>query len=79
MKGREVALDILSELSGKPIDEIRPSMHLVGDLDIDSPKALQLLVELEDRLGFEITDEAAAAMDTVGDVFDFLAAQPVSE
>ena len=49
-------------------------MELVADLNIDSPKALQLLVDLEDRLSIEISDEDAAKMDTVGDVLDYLAA-----
>ena len=75
MDSQHTALDILSGLSGKPADQIEPGMDLVADLGIDSPKALQLLLELEERLDVEISDEAAAKMDTVGDVLDFLAAQ----
>ena len=73
MDKQQVALDVLAQLSGVARDQIQPTMELVADLGIDSPKALQLLVELEDRLQIEISDEAAARMDTVGDIFNFLA------
>ena len=74
MSKTEEALAILAEISEKPAPEIEPSMDLVADLGIDSPKALKLLVELEDRLEIEISDEDAARMTTVGDILDHLAA-----
>jgi acyl carrier protein len=70
-KGKEAVLDIVAKLCKMPRDQIRPEMNLVADLGIDSPKALQLLAELEDTLGIEISDDAAARMDTVGDVLGF--------
>ncbi len=44
----------------------------MGDLGIDSVKALQLVMRLEDELGVEISDDQAAKMDTVGDVVAYL-------
>jgi acyl carrier protein len=58
----------MSEIEAK---DLKPEMELVSDLGIDSPKALELLVELEEGLGIEIGDEDAARMETVGDVLDF--------
>jgi acyl carrier protein len=72
MDRKKVAIDVLSDLSGKAPEAIEPSMDLVADLGIDSPKGLQLLFELEERLGIEITDEAAGRMDTVADVLGYL-------
>jgi len=72
MDFKETALRVIAELSGKDAGELKPEMELVGDLNIDSPKALQLLVDLEDRLSIEISDEDAAKMDTVGDVLNYL-------
>ena len=72
MDKKEVALDVLARLGDVEQASIKPEMDLVGDLGIDSPKALQLLVELEDKLGIEISDDDAAKIDTVGDVFDCL-------
>lgn len=66
-----VALDVLSRLSDRPRGQLQATMELVSDLGIDSPKALELLVELEEALGVEISDEAAARMETVGDVLDY--------
>lgn len=72
MDFKETALRVIAELSGMDAGELKPEMELVGDLNIDSPKALQLLVDLEDRLSIEISDEDAAKMDTVGDVLNYL-------
>jgi len=74
MSNRETALDVLAQVSGVGAQEIRPDMDLTADLGIDSPKALQLLVDLEDRLSIEISDEEAARMQTVGDVLTFVEA-----
>ncbi len=72
MDKKQQALAVVAEVSGRDAAELTPSMELVSDLGIDSPKALQLLVELEEKLEIEISDEAAAKLDTVGDVLDFL-------
>ena len=74
MTKKQTALEVLSSLSGVDQGELKPEMDLLADLGIDSPKALQLLVELEDRLGIEISDEAAAKMETVGDILGFMEA-----
>jgi acyl carrier protein len=65
------ATAVLAKLSGLRAGELQPSMDLVADLGIDSPKALELLVELEEVLDVEISDEDAARMETVGDVLDY--------
>jgi acyl carrier protein len=65
-------LDIIGRISGKEPSALAPEADLVGDLGIDSPKGLQLLVELEEALGIEISDEQAARLDTVGDVLAFV-------
>ena len=65
------ALEVISRLSETPKSELKPETELVADLGIDSPKALQLLVELEDTIGVEISDGDAARMETVGDILSF--------
>lgn len=66
---------LLARIGGVDPDEITPEMDLVADLGVDSPKALHLLIELEDRLGVEIPDEAAARIRTVADVYQFVSQQ----
>jgi acyl carrier protein len=65
-------LDVLAQVSGRHRADIRPDMDLVADLSIDSPQALRLLVELEEKLEIEISDEDAARMTTVGDVLRYV-------
>jgi acyl carrier protein len=72
METKNVALQILAQLSGKDQETITPEMDLVADLGIDSPKALQLLLELEERLGIEIEDEDAAKIDSVSDILTYV-------
>jgi acyl carrier protein len=72
---QEKGLAIVAQLSGKNRAELEPKHHLIVDLGIDSPKALQLLLMLEEQLGIEISDDDAAKMDTLGDVLDYLGAR----
>lgn len=74
MSKDETVYAVLVAITGKAREEIRADMDLVADLDIDSPDALRLLVDLEDRLGIEISDEEAAGMDTVQDMLDYVRA-----
>jgi acyl carrier protein len=68
---RETALAVLARISGRAQSEIVADMDLVGDLGIDSPKALELLLELEEALGVEISDAEASGMETVRDVLAY--------
>lgn len=67
------ALDVIGRIAGRPKEALKATDELVADLGIDSPKALQLLVELEEALEIEISDDEAARMDTVGDVLAHVA------
>lgn len=72
MEPQAVVFEVLAEVSGRTVDEISPEQDLVADLEIDSPKALQLLVQLEERLGIEIPDEAAARFEKVDDLVRYV-------
>ncbi len=74
MDMQQKVLSIVAKISGKEVADLESRHELVADLGIDSPKALQLLLDLEDQLGLEISDEEAAKMDTVEDILGFLAA-----
>jgi len=69
----EAVLDVISGLAKVPKDSLKPEAELVADLGIDSPKALQLLVELEEALDIEISDEEAAKLESVGDILELYA------
>jgi len=64
----EKALGILARIAKKDVAELKPTQDLVGDLGIDSPKALELVCDIEDDCGFEVPDDAVGEMETVGDL-----------
>ena len=68
MNLRETTLAAIAKVSKVDVAGIRPDMDLVADLGFDSAKALELLVELEEALGIEISDEQAARLNSVGDI-----------
>ena len=65
---RKATLDVLALVCGRPADELQEDQDLVADLGIDSPKAVRLLVELEERFDTEIDDSEAVGLSTVGDL-----------
>ena len=73
MSYTDIARKVIATVSGVAQDTLTPEMELVADLRIDSPKALELLVELEDQLGVEIADDIAARLNTVGDILTYVA------
>jgi acyl carrier protein len=72
MSALDTALDVIAQVSGTAREKLEPEMELVANLGLDSAKALELLVELEERLELEIDDEDAARLDTVGDILEFV-------
>jgi acyl carrier protein len=72
MTRQEQVLEVLAKVCKKEQAAIQPEHELAADLGIDSPKGLQLLAELEDRLKIEISDEDAARMNTVNDILTFV-------
>lgn len=72
---QDLALDILASVSKKEKASITPEKNIVADLGLDSPKQLQLLAEMEDKLHIEISDEEAARMNTVGDILACVASK----
>ncbi len=72
MTMKETALAIVAKVSGKDPELLTPDAELVANLGMDSAKALELLVELEDQLDIEISDEDATRLNTVGDIIAFV-------
>ena len=68
MKISDRALDIISEISGRDRSQLEPHMELVTHLGFDSAKALELLVELEDRLGIILEDDDIASLTNIAEI-----------
>jgi acyl carrier protein len=72
MSLKETTLAVIAKVSKIDVAGIRPDMDLVADLGFDSAKALELLVELEEALGIEVSDEQAARLNSVGDILSIV-------
>ncbi|MEM9556867.1 MAG: acyl carrier protein [Acidobacteriota bacterium] len=70
-----LARQLIADTCGRPPADLQPEHELLGDLAIDSPKALRLLMDLEDQFGIEVADEDAASLRTVADVVAFVQEQ----
>jgi len=68
-------LAILARETGVAASKINTTTELVGDLGMDSPRALQVLVEIEDELDIEVNDEEVASLRTVGDILKVVASR----
>lgn len=75
MDRKEIVLEVIAKISGVARQEITPGAELVADLGIDSPKALAMLVELEDRLEVAIDDELVTRLNSVADVLEAIERQ----
>ena len=70
MDRKQIALEVIAEVSGAAGSTLTPETELIGQLGIDSPRVLQMLVQLEDRLDVEISDEDVENLNTVGDILN---------
>jgi len=66
------ALEILARIAKRDAGDLSPEQDLVADLAIDSPKALELLCDIEEECGIEVPDDAVNRLDTVGDVLEMV-------
>jgi len=62
----------------EPAGDFCEQLRLRDDLGLDSFAALELLFELEDRLGVRIPKEAAVGFQTVADVVSFVVSLPLA-
>ena len=76
MTRQELSVSVINALRpftpGRKSADINPSMKLVVDLDINSARLVDIVLELEDRFGISIEDSAMDEFLTVGDVIDLV-------
>ncbi|TCP29147.1 acyl carrier protein [Scopulibacillus darangshiensis] len=63
---------IVSERLGVDEADVKPEASFKEDLDADSLDVVELVMELEDEFGLEISDEDAEKILTVGNVLDYI-------
>ena len=52
----------------KPDLRLEPNTHLVNEAGIDSPRMIDIVLEIEDRFGFVVDDELIQKVRTFGDL-----------
>lgn len=65
-------IDVIVEQLGVDHSEVDESKSFVEDLKADSLDLTELIMELEDRFGCEISEEDAESLKTVGDAIRYI-------
>jgi acyl carrier protein len=65
-------IDIVVEQLGVDAQDVTPEKSFVEDLNADSLDLTELIMTFEERFGFEISEEEAEKLKTVGDVVSYI-------
>lgn len=68
----ERVVNVLKNYTEVAEKDIRPESLLVEDLGLNSVSYFSIVFDLEEALGVEISDDAAAGIRTVGDMVKYL-------
>jgi acyl carrier protein len=66
---------LVAEKLGVDRAEVTPDAVFIDDLGADSLDLVELIMAMEEEFGFEIADEEAEKLRTVGDVINFIKAR----
>ena len=72
MSLQEEIIDIVVEQLGVDREEVTPQKSFIEDLNADSLDLTELIMTLEEKFGFEISQEDAEKLKTVGDVMRYI-------
>jgi len=74
----QTLLEVVSELTGYPVDMLEMDMHIETDLGIDSIKRVEILSKMEETIPTlpPVTPDTIASFQTLGQVAGYLAQMP---
>lgn len=72
MSVEQEVIDIVVEQLGVDKVDVTPQKSFVEDLNADSLDLTELIMTFEERFGFEISEEEAEKLKTVGDVIAYV-------
>ena len=68
MEYQQKTKELISKVSGMDPASITETMDFVGDLGIDSVKAMELIVSIEDQFDIELGEKIENGLNTVGEL-----------
>ena len=72
MSLEQEVIDIVVEQLGVDEKDVTAEKSFVEDLNADSLDLTELIMTFEERFGFEISEEEAEKLKTVGDVINYI-------
>ena len=78
MSVQQEVIEIIVEQLGVDAADVAPEKSFVEDLNADSLDLTELIMTFEERFGFEISEEDAEKLKTVGDVVDYIEKRKVN-
>lgn len=72
MSIKQEVVDVIVEQLGVDAADVTEEKSFVEDLNADSLDLTELIMTLEERFGFEISEEDAEKLKTVGDVVKYI-------
>jgi acyl carrier protein len=72
MSLEQKVIDIVVEQLGVEEKDVTPEKSFVEDLNADSLDLTELIMTFEECFGFEISEEEAEKLKTVGDVINYI-------
>ncbi len=72
MSTKDEVIEIVVEQLGIDAADVTPEKSFVEDLNADSLDLTELIMTFEERFGYEISEEEAEKLKTVGDVIAYI-------
>ena len=68
----EIVYKVIQEVLTDDVDKIKPEAKLIDDLGADSLTAVEIVMELEKKLGIEIDDSKIEKIVTIQDIINII-------
>ena len=68
----EIVYKVIQDVLTNAIDKIKPESKLIDDLGADSLTAVEIVMELEKKLGIEIDDSKIEKIVTIQDIINIV-------
>lgn len=64
--------EIVNDVAGVPVEDVKPEKSFVDDLDIDSLSMVEIVYSLQEAFSIDIPDDDVKNLRTVQDAVDYI-------